>query len=146
MKQKDYHKSITTDVSPKEAFEKIGRVDKWWTKNFKGSTKNLNDVFTLQFGESTFTFRVEELIPTQKIVWLVTDCYMPWLNDKTEWTNTKIVFEIFESTTQTTIDFTHVGLVPEVECYSVCEVGWDQYFGESIPNLLATGIGILFDD
>jgi uncharacterized protein YndB with AHSA1/START domain len=146
MKNRDYHKSITTDVSAEEAFQKISSVNKWWTANFKGGTKNLNDIFTLQFGKNKFTFKVVEVVPNQKLVWLVTDCYMPWLNDKTEWKNTKIVFEISEEKDQTRIDMTHVGLVPTSECYSVCEGGWGQYFGESIPKLLATGKGILFND
>lgn len=77
---------------------------------------------------------------------ITTNCYMPWLKDKTEWKNTKIVFEISEGKKHTRIDMTHVGLVPGVECHNVCEVGWNQYFGESIPELLATGKGILFDD
>jgi hypothetical protein len=71
---------------------------------------------------------------------------MPWLKDTIEWKNTKIVFEIPEGKNQTRIDMTHVGLVPGVECYSVCEVGWNQYVGESMPELLAAGKGILFDD
>jgi len=146
MKNQDLHKSITTNVSVEEAFEKIGSVSKWWTANCEGRARNLNDVFTLRFGANKFTFKVVEVIPNKRLVWLVTDCYMPWLNDKTEWKNTKIVFEFSEGKNQTRIELIHVGLVPSVECYNVCEVGWNQYFGESIPELLATGNGILFDD
>ena len=58
----NYHKSITTDASAEEAFNKISSVDKWWTSNFKGSTNNLNDMFTLRFGDNTFTFQVVEVI------------------------------------------------------------------------------------
>lgn len=146
MNTQDYHKSITTTVSAEEAFQKISSVSTWWTANFKGSAKNLNDVFTLRFGENTFTLQVVEVVPNKKLVWLVTDCHMPWLKDTTEWKNTKIVFEFSEGKNQTRIDMTHVGLVPGVECYNVCEVGWNQYVGQSIPELLATGKGILFDD
>jgi hypothetical protein len=146
MENQDFHKSITTDVSAEKAFDKITSVNQWWTANFKGSAKKLNDTFTLQFGENKFTFKVVEAVPNKKLVWLSTDCYMPWLNNKTEWKNTKITFDISEENNQTRIDLTHVGLVPGVECYNVCEVGWNQYFGESIPALLATGKGILFDD
>lgn len=146
MENQDYFKSITTNVSAAEAFEKISSVNKWWTASFKGNAKKLNDIFTLRFGDNKFTFKVVEVIPNKKLVWQVTSCYMPWLHDKTEWKNTEIVFEITEEKNQTRIDLTHVGLVPGIECYSICEVGWSQYFGESIPELLATGKGILFDD
>ena len=146
MENQDYHTSIITDVSAEEAFNKICSVNKWWTANFKGSARNLNDTFTLRFGRNTFAFKVVEVVPNKKLVWLVTDCNMPWLNDRTEWKNTRIVFEISKEKNQTRIGLTHIGLVPDVECYNICEVGWKQYFGESIPALLATGKGILFDD
>jgi len=146
MKNRDYHKSITTNVSAEEAFKKISSPNKWWTANFTGSARSLNDVFRLRFGANNFTLRVVQMIPNKKVAWLVTDCHMPWLKDKTEWKNTRIIFEISEEKNQTRIDLTHVGLVPGIECYSVCKVGWNQYFGESIPKLLATGRGIFFDD
>ena len=146
MNNQDFHKSITTDVSATEAFQKISCVSKWWTANFSGSANNLKDVFTLRFGDNKFTFKVTEVVPNQKLVWLTTDCYMPWLKEKTEWNNTKILFEISAGKNQTRIDLTHIGLVPGIECYNVCEEGWNQYFGESIPKLLTTGKGILFDD
>ena len=146
MENLSYQKSIITDVSAEEAFNKICDVNKWWTANFKGSARNLNDIFTLRFGKNTFTLKVVEVVQNKKFVWLVTDCNMSWLNDKTEWENTRIVFEISEEKNQTIIGLTHIDLVPEAECYNVCEAGLEQYFGESIPALLATGKGILFDD
>jgi hypothetical protein len=138
MNTQDYHKSITTTVSAEEAFTKISSVT-WWTANFTGSAKNLNDVFTMQLGESTLTLQVVEVVPNKKLVWLVTDCYMPWLKDTTEWKNTQIVFEISEGKHQTRIDMTHGGLVPGVECYNVCEGGWNRHL-EDLTAWLETGI------
>lgn len=127
MNTQDYHKSITTTVSAEEAFTKISRVSTWWTPNIKGSAKNLNDVFTMRTEKDTVTLQVVEVVPNKKLVWLVTDCQMLWLKDPTEWKNTRIVFEISEENQQTRIDMTHVGLVPAVECYNVCEPGWDGH-------------------
>jgi len=138
MNTQDYHKSITTTVSAKEAFTKISSVT-WWTANFKGSAKHLNDVFTMRLGESTLTLQVVEVVPSKKLVWLVTDCHLPWLKDTTEWKNTHIVFEISEGNQQTSIDMTHVGLVPGVECYNVCEGGWNAHL-KDLTAWLETGI------
>ncbi|HEY4784645.1 MAG TPA: SRPBCC domain-containing protein [Bacteroidales bacterium] len=146
MKNKNYHKTITANVSAEEAYEKICQVNEWWTTSFKGSAKNLNDVFSVHFGETRVSFKVVEIIPTKKMVWLVTDCFLHWLRNKTEWTNTNIVFEISEKKNQTRIDMTHVGLVPGMECYENCEEGWNEYIGESIPKLLAKGKGVLFEE
>ncbi len=40
---------------------------------------------------------------------------------------------------------THSGLVPGMECYEVCESGWNQHVGESLRSLIANGNGILFE-
>ncbi|HEY4195645.1 MAG TPA: hypothetical protein VGM63_08915 [Mucilaginibacter sp.] len=55
-------------------------------RNVEGASEKLNDVFTVRFDGGTFViFKVTESIPGEKIAWLVTDCYLPWLKDKTEW-------------------------------------------------------------
>ncbi len=69
-------------------------------------------------------------------MWLVTDCYLPLLKDKTEWKDTKVVWEISEKNNSTQINFTRIGLVPEIECYKDCIKGWDQYVKESLFRLL----------
>src|SRR5471030_1466125 len=95
MNQQNYQSSIAADFTPGEAFEAIGQVNEWWAKNIEGNTKKLNDVFTVRFpGETSVTFEITESTPGKKIVWQVTDCYLPWLKDKTEWTGTTVVFEI----------------------------------------------------
>jgi len=143
MNTQDYHKRITTTVSAEEAFKKISDVRAWWTANIKGSAKNLSDVFTMWAGESTVvTLQVVEVVPNKKWVWLVTDGQMLWLKDTTEWKNTQIVFEISEGDHQTRIDMTHVGLVPAVECYNVCDDGWNRHL-EDLATWVETGISPL---
>ena len=90
-------------------------------------------------------FKVTESVPYKKLVWLVTDCYLDWLNDKTEWKDTKIVWNISKENKSTKIEMTHVGLVPGIECYNDCEAGWNQYVGESLPKLISAAKGILFE-
>ena len=104
--------------------------------------KSTNDIFTTHFGETFVTFKVVEVVPQKKIVWLVTDCYLHWLKDKTEWTNTKLSFEISTENDETKILFTHIGLAPEVECYNDCRKGWDQYIKDSLLKLITEGKGL----
>ncbi len=137
MKNQDYQKSFIADATAKEAFENIINVGEWWTKSFKGSAKNVNDVFDVTFGKTTVNFKVIESVPYKKLVWLVTDCYLDWINNKTEWNDTKIVWNISEENKSVKIKMTHVGLIPGIECYKDCEAGWNQYFGESLPKLIA---------
>jgi len=141
-KQQNYQASITANVSAKEAFEKICHVNEWWTANFEGSAKKLNDIFTVRFGETFVTFKIVDVIPNEIIVWHVTDCHLHWLSDKTEWNGTKVVFEISEQSNSTRIDMTHVGLMPDIECYENCEKGWDFFIKQSLLKLIKTGKGL----
>jgi hypothetical protein len=52
------------------------------------------------------------------------DNYFDFTQDKSEWKGTKIVFEISQKDNKTQLHFTHVGLVPEYECYDICRQGW----------------------
>jgi len=133
MENKDFYRTITVNASAKEAMKKISQVNFWWKKDFSGSTDKLNDEFTVPFGEPSFVdLVISEFVPNKKVVWKVTDCYLPWFQDKNEWNNTEVVFELSEENGKTRIDFTHIGLVPEVECYDVCEKGWNGH----IDNLV----------
>jgi hypothetical protein len=141
MKPKDYHSVIEAKIAPELAFNSINSVAEWWAKDLTGKSRKLNDEFTVRFGETFVNFRLIEVIPDRKVVWDVTDCYLHSFKDKTEWTGTKIVFEISEKNDLTRIDLTHVGLFPGVECYENCEKGWNFYFKESLFKLITTGKG-----
>ena len=39
------------------------------------------------------------------------------------------------------VRFTHVGLVPEHECFDICHGAWTHYIGDSLRSFLATGAG-----
>jgi hypothetical protein len=136
MEKQNYKAVINANVSPQEAVEAVSNVAGWWTQNLEGASKNEGDVFTVRFGETFVTFKITEVIPGKKVVWLATDCYLHWLNDKTEWTGTQMVFEIVAEGEQTQISVTHVGLVPEIECYDSCVKGWDFYIKQSLFKLL----------
>lgn len=141
--EQSYHSSIVVNEGAMEAYDKISRVNEWWAVNFKGSAKNLGDVFTVTFGETYVTFKITEAIPGKKVTWLVTDSYLPWQNDKTEWTDTEVVFEISEENNVTQIDMTHVGLTPEVECFENCQTGWNHYVKKSLFKFMEEGQGVL---
>ncbi|MFI5152699.1 MAG: SRPBCC domain-containing protein [Chitinophagales bacterium] len=140
-KTKDYSATIQAHVSSSEAFEKIARVGDWWAKSFKGKAKKLNDEFTVRFGETFVDFRITEAIPDKKIVWAVTDCWLHWLHDKKEWMDTRVVWEISLKKNAVQINMTHVGLLPEVECYKDCKKGWDGHVKGSLMALLMEGKG-----
>ena len=138
----NFHRTITVNASAKESMKKISQIDQWWKKDFSGSAEKLNDTFNVPFGEPSFVdFVVSEFAPGKKVAWKVTDCYLPWFKDKKEWNNTEVVFELSQENGKTKIDFTHVGLVPGIECYDVCEKGWDGHIN-TLGNFINEGKGL----
>jgi len=142
MKKKNFHTTIKVNASAAEAMKKISEVKKWWAKKVKGKTEKVNDKFVVDFGETFVDFKISELIPNQKVVWIVTDCHLDWINNKKEWNGTEVVFKISEKKNSTQIDFTHVGLVPSFECYEDCETGWTEHVTESLVKFINEGKGM----
>jgi len=138
----DFNSSISVKMNPVDAIKKISNIPDWWGVTFSGDSKKQGDQFIVKMGgDSFFNFTVEELIPGQRVVWLVTDCYMPWFSDKKEWTNTKLIFDLTENDGLTTVNFIHEGLTPDVECYKDCNLGWTHWIQKSLFSYLTTGKG-----
>lgn len=135
--------NIAAKTSASEAIKKIGNVPEWWGVTFTGSAREQHDMFTVTMGgDSFFNFTVAELIPGKRVIWLVTDCNMPWYADKKEWTNTQLIFDLTEKGNVTELRFTHEGLTPDLECYKDCEPGWTHWIRTSLFSYLTNGKGI----
>jgi hypothetical protein len=142
MNNQDYSVSIMVNATPQEAFDGINSVTKWWTEHLEGSSYKLNDEFTVRFDEvHVSTQKLVEVIPGQKVVWLVTDSNLNFVKDRQEWTNTRISFDIAEKDGKTQVTFTHLGLAPQIECYDACSNAWGGYINGSLFKLLTEGKG-----
>jgi hypothetical protein len=142
MENKSFSTTISANISTKEAYNGINNVSKWWTKNTVGNTEHINDVFTVTFGETFATFKIIEMVPDKKVMWLTTDCNLHWMKDKKEWRGTKMSFEISTNENITQIIFTHIGLLPEIECFADCSAGWTHYITQSLFKLLTEQKGM----
>lgn len=141
--KQNYQSEISTKTTPEESFDKITRVQEWWSKNFEGNSKKANDVFTVRFSNGDmYKIRIAEIEPDKRIVWDVIDAYQGWVKDTAEWRGTKIAWEIKKNNDGVSIDMTHVGLVPEIECFSRCKRGWDYLMHESLSKFLSEGKGL----
>ena len=137
----DYTTALLVSPASQEAFNAINNVPAWWSEDFEGSTAKLNDIFTVHFGDVFITSKVTELMPDKKIVWHVLDCNKPWLKNTKEWNNTRMSWEISEKDNKTQIRLTHIGLVPEIECFDACSNAWGEYLQDSLLKLINTGKG-----
>jgi hypothetical protein len=142
MNTTDFTTTILVDQTPKQAFDAINNVRGWWSEQIEGGTVKLNDEFNYHFQDvHRCKMKLIEVVPNKKVVWLVLENYFKFTKDKSEWVNTKIIFDIAEKDGKTALRFTHEGLVPEYECFDICKNAWTQYIQQSLANLISTGKG-----
>jgi hypothetical protein len=145
---KNFTTTLRVNRSPEDVFKTIMNVQSWWSglygEQFEGSFNQVNDEFTFTAGNGMHYSKQQltELIPNKMVSWLVTDSKLDFLKDKNEWTNTRICFELTEQDGQTLVLFTHIGLVPEVECYTSCAPAWTRYIHEQLLKVLDSSIAL----
>lgn len=140
MEKQDITTTILVNKTWQEVFNAINQPQNWWSGEFSGSSDKLNDEFTYRYKDMHYSKqRVVELVPNKKVVWLVTDSQLNFIEDKSEWTGTKISFDISEKDGQTQVVFTHHGINPQVECYNACNGAWTDLVGQSLVKYITTG-------
>ena len=142
MNTADFTTSILVDQDPGAAFNAINNVRGWWSEEIEGNTDKLNESFNYHYEDvHRCKIKVTDLIPGKKVVWQVLENYFKFTEDSTEWTGTKIIFDITEKDNKTEVRMTHQGLVPEYECYNICRDAWTNYIQKSLRNLISSGKG-----
>jgi hypothetical protein len=142
MNSPDFTTSFTVQQSPEEAFAAINNVRGWWSGEIEGSTDELGAEFTYRYQDlHRSKQQITELVPGSRVAWHVLDGYLGFVNDRTEWTGTDITFDISRNGDLTEVRFTHVGLVPDYECFENCSSAWGFYINSSLRNLITAGKG-----
>jgi len=138
--ENDYKTSIEVDASCERVLAAIANVSGWWAKDFKGSAAKAGDQFTVRFDDTFVDFEIAH--PTaHESTWMVTNCYLPWQKNKTEWNGTRVIWQVNDTDKGSRIDMTHIGLSPEAECYTQCRSGWNEHIHESLLNFINNGKG-----
>jgi len=142
MNNQSFTTTFTVDQTPEQAFAAIANVRGWWSENIQGDTDRLGAVFDYRYQDvHRCKLHIVEFVPGKRVAWHVVENYFSFTDDKTEWTGTKIAFDISKDGGKTKVQFTHQGLVPEYECYDACSDGWGTYINASLRDLIAIGKG-----
>jgi hypothetical protein len=138
MTNQDFTTTILVEQTPAKVYNTILNVRAWWSglydESFEGSSEKLGDEFSFLAGGGVHYTKQKliELVPDKKVVWLVTEANLSFVDKTDEWNGTKISFEISQEPGRTRVVFTHIGLVPEFECYNSCAPAWTQYMQERL--------------
>jgi hypothetical protein len=142
MNTNNFTSTILVNKTPAEAFNAIKNFKGWWSEDIEGATDKLDETFFYHYKELHLCkLKLIEMIPNQRLVYQVLANEFSFIKDKTEWVNTKLVFNISKDGNQTQVKFTHEGLVPDDECYNVCHDAWTGFIQKSLKNLIDTGKG-----
>ena len=142
----DYQKSITVNKPVSEVYTTITKhISDWWSNDLVGASAHAGDSFTIAFGETRKTFNIETVVPNEQVIWKCVKAYInnPSLQNKAEWVGTKMIWKLTAAGQNTTLTFLHEGLNKNMECYKLCEAGWDMFLG-SLQAYLTTGKGSPF--
>lgn len=148
MENKSFTATIIINKDETTAFKAIQNFRGWWSEEIEGNSDKLNEEFFYHYKDVHLCkLKLIESVPGKRLVYLVLDNQFNFIDDKTEWVNTKLIFEISPSTPgknqppHSVIKFTHEGLVPEYECYKVCNDAWTGYITKSLLSFIDTGKG-----
>lgn len=139
-----YNKTVEFDASVEATFTAItSGVVKWWTTG-SGDASELGVVFTTRFGETYNHIKVASLIPNTLVEWDILEHYHAneTLTRDDEWTGTRIFWNLTKiDGNRTRLEFTHEGLIESMECWEICEEGWNFFLLESLKSYLEKGEG-----
>ena len=141
----NYQQQLTLNASPAAVYAALttaAGLRGWWTQDCDIST-GIGDTMRFRFGAHRKEMRIARLEPGQAVVWNCVGAHIDVdrFSRKDEWVGTQIVFSLApHGTGGTRLDFEHIGLVPALECYDVCNDGWRHYL-DSLQRYLDTGTG-----
>lgn len=142
MSSQNFTTSFFVDQTPEEAFAAITNVRGWWSGEIDGSTDRLGEEFSYRYQDIHYSKqKIAELVPGKRVVWHVSDAYLSFSDDPAEWTGTELSFDLARKGEQTEVRFTHLGLVPESDCFDSCSSAWGFYINDSLRRLITTGEG-----
>ena len=137
----NYRESIVFKGKPEVAFNAITmEMSVWWTK-MSGKFEAVGDQAKTDFGgKSYWVFEAKTLKP--ELIELrcceANHIHGDGSEDmKNEWYDSILKFELIPKGELTEVQFTHVGLTPNLKCFDVCKGGWDHYFLGSLKDYLS---------
>jgi uncharacterized protein YndB with AHSA1/START domain len=142
--EEGFHLELTLAASPAAVYAALATeagLRGWWSQNCDVGTV-VGATSTFRFGSTSKTMIIEALEPEREVRWrcIACDINHPQIIQKDGWLGTVLTFRLEAQGNGTLLRFTHLGLVPEIECYDLCSKGWRHCLG-SLGRYLENGVG-----
>lgn len=142
MENRSYSSTISVNKAAHDVFKAIQNFRGWWSQEVEGNTDKIGQTFFYHYKDVHLCkIKLVEMQEDKRLVYQIVDNEFNFTKDKTEWINTRLIFELQPEDSKTKIVFTHKGLVPEYECYAVCNDAWTSYIQGSLKDFIETGTG-----
>lgn len=143
---KSYECKITIDAPPAKVYAALTTAEGlqgWWTTDCEvGDGPGSQSTF--RFGQTICVVRHEKEVPEQEVRWHCVEYFLdlPMVSKTDEWVGTSMIFNLTAGADNgTDLHFVHEGLTPELECYELCETGWDHFLKTSLKRFAEKGKG-----
>jgi len=141
----NYKKTLIVKANQKSVFVAVSKeLNKWWGKVDNSNISQEKDIFSIYFEETEWRFEITKFSMYDEIHWkcIKANHIVPDLSGtETEWLNSEIIWKFKNEEDDTEISFEHKGLTPELNCYEVCNAGWDFFITNSLKDHLEKGEG-----
>ena len=148
MSEPGYSTEILIAAKPEAVYQAITKkVDKWWTE-LSNRAEQVGDQLAVRFEKTTtWVMTVIEASPSRSLAWKVAEANhdVEGQTKRDEWKGTTIKWQIAGNDMGSKVTLAHQGLVPALECYEMCEAGWDYFLG-SLKSFLETGQGYPYQE
>lgn len=121
----------------------------WWTRDCSIGN-GVGSRSTFHFGDTWQVMHIARLTPDSEVHWTCTDSHIvePGLARADEWTGTDVVFRLAargQHNESTLLQFEHIGLTPQIDCYAICTSSWHLFLG-SLKRYAETGKGMPYTE
>jgi len=125
----DFRSTRTFAAAPDAVFSALTDIDAltgWWSP--AGGGAKAGETLRFLMGDHEVVMLVDEADRPSRVRWSVLVC-----EPIPDWVGTSITFDLEPVGAGTKLLFHHHGLNPSLECFEMCNAGWNQY----LPSLVA---------
>lgn len=138
----DYRCDLSLDAPAQAVYDAVTSPGRWWWTDVEPGAE-VGAVMRFNWAPAHYLdVRIDKLVPHAEVEWTCVAQHDENLPEPDEWVGTRLSFRLREAAGRTHLAFVHHGLQPRLDCYGVCERGWDHFLRGSLKPLAETGRGL----